>query len=65
MCFTSTNKSETLESEPMKAPKSRLYSHNVLREKSGLTNYAERNVYGYHQLFLFIFRDPILEDICK
>ena len=62
--FTSRNKSETWKSELTKTTKVVCVAIMFCEKKSGLTNYAKRNVYYLLSDFFCFFRDLILKDIC-
>ena len=38
--------------------------HNIVRERIGPTNYANRNVNDIASAFLLFFRDSLLHEIC-
>ena len=62
--FTSRNKSETWTNVPGVASAGRLGIHNIVRERSGPTNYANRSVDDIASDFFLFFRDSLLQEIC-
>ena len=64
MSFTSKNKTENWTSNPQSDSEGRLRIHNIVREKSGPTRYAIRNVDDIASAFSLFFRDSLLQEIC-
>ena len=62
--FTSRKKSETWTTVLEMAWAGRLAFNNIVRERSGPTNYANRNVDNIASAFLLFFRDSLLQEFC-
>ncbi|KAK9702861.1 hypothetical protein QE152_g29675 [Popillia japonica] len=62
--FVSKNK-QVWHAAPVKLSQGRLGQQNILREKSGPTRYANREVDSIYSAFLIFFRQPLMKIIVK
>ncbi|KAK9703520.1 Transposase IS4 [Popillia japonica] len=62
--FVSKNK-QVWHAAPVKLSQGRLGQQNILREKSGPTRYANREVDSIYSAFLIFFREPLMKIIVK
>ena len=62
--ITSRNKSETWTTVSEMASEGQLGIYNIVRERCGSRNYANRNVDDIGSAFLLFFRDFLLPKIC-